>query len=96
MDIALGPGIEHAQRGLVGDELCGRAALEDATGEAAQAFCGAGVVAAPGVIDDANARAFPSGVPHVFGNLEVAQYGAVGALLVGLTQIHMCNDTCPM
>ena len=33
-------------------------------------------------------------VPDVLGDLEVAQHGAVGALLVGLAQVHVSNSTC--
>ena len=44
-------------------------------------------------MDDANARAFLDRVPDVLGDLEVAQHGAIGALLVGLAQVHVSNGT---
>ena len=93
IDVAVGPGVDHAQRGIVGDEFLGRATLEDAAGQTAQPFGGFGVVATSAVMDDANARAFLDGVPDVLGDLQVAQHGAVGALLVGLAQVHVSNST---
>ena len=52
----------------------------------AQALGGGGIVAATAVVDDAHARALLDGVPDAFGDLYVAEDGAVGALLVGLSQ----------
>ena len=52
-----------------------------------------GVVAAPAVVEDLHARTLLSGLPDVLGNLEVAQGGAVAALLFGLAQVHVSNDT---
>ncbi len=92
IDVAVGPSVDHAQRRVVGDELFGRAAFEDAAREAAKPFGGLGVVAASTVMEDANARALFDRVPDVLGNLEMAQHGAVGALLVGLAQVHVYND----
>ena len=61
--------------------------------QAAQPFGGLGVIATAAVMDDANARAFLDRVPDVLGDLQVAQHGAIGALLVGLAQVHVSNDT---
>ena len=84
IDVAVGPSVEHAQRRVLGGELFGRAALQDASGEAAQPFGGLGVVAAPAAMEDAYAGALLARVPDVLGDLQVAQHRAIDALLVGL------------
>ena len=80
--VAIGPGIGNAHGRVPGHQVLGRAAFEDAVGEPAQALGGGGIVAASAVVDDAHARALLDGVPDALGDLEVAEDGAVGALLV--------------
>ena len=92
--VAIGPGIGHAHERVLGDEVLGRAAFEDAVGEPAQALGGGGIVAASAVVNDAHARALLDGDPEALGDLEVAEDGALGALLVGLAQVHVSNYTC--
>ena len=94
VDIPVGPRIEHTPGGVFSDDLFGRAALEDAAGEAMQAFGDLGVIAASAVVDDMDAGAFLDRVPDAFGDLKMAQGGAIGAGLLGLAQVHVCDGTC--
>ena len=94
MHVPVGPRIEHAPGRVLGDDRFGRAALEDTAGEATQAFGDLGVVAASAVVDDAHTGAFLERVPDTFGDLEMAQGGAIGAGLLGLSQVHVSGSTC--
>src|SRR5438128_3058428 len=87
-----GPGIDQAPLLCLLNNLLRGTALEDTAGELAQALSALGIISPPTIIDNADFGAFFAGIPHALGQLKMGDEGAIGSLLTGLTQIHVCND----